>query len=236
MTELEDEIRGRGYWWIAIRPARFVEKRIELSALDGILRRARVQLRGWDFPHIDDTRPPTYRLKSISGSTDWMYYREVWRFYQSGQFSYLLGIHEDWVERATNIGFGPAWGPPRHLAEQGRLLGVGDALFRYTEAFQFASKLAVTPAGDDRMHLKIELSGLKDRMLWVDSPHRISMDNKYRAGINSFPLEGDYTSSELASQGRELAAEAARQLFMRFGWHPPIETLKQQQSELRATG
>jgi hypothetical protein len=165
-----------------------------------------------------------------------MYYRELWRFYQSGQFTYLIAIHEDWVERTSQGNFGPSWGPPEALAAKGPLLGVGDALFRMTEVFEFASKLAVTPAGGDTMHIRIEVQNLRGRMLWVDSPHRLSMEREYRADINGFPFEEEYSATDLASHGRELAAEAARQLFARFGWHPPLEILRQQQSELRATG
>src|SRR2546428_602147 len=162
MSELEEEIRSRGYWWIVIRPASYVPNRIDFLDLETILRRARIQLRGWDFPHIDERNPLKRRLKSITGFTDWMYYREIWRFYQSGQFSYLMGIHEDWVDRTNAANFGLGWGRPQALASKGPLLGVGDALFRITEAYQFASKLAVTPAGDDKMHIKIEVHGLRD--------------------------------------------------------------------------
>jgi hypothetical protein len=236
MSDLEEEIKSQGYWWIVIHPATYIPKRVELSDLETVLRRARIQLRGWDFPHIDERSPIKYRLKSITGSTDWMYYRELWRFYESGQFSYLIGIHEDWVDRTTATNFGPGWGPPAALTAKGPLLGVGDALFRITEAFEFASKLAVTPAGGDKMHIKIEVHGLRGRMLWVDSQNRFPMDHEYRADINAFPFEDDYTATELASRGRELSAEVARQFFVRFGWRPPTETLRQQQNELRATG
>src|SRR5712692_4445961 len=161
MTPFEEEIRSRGHWWIVIHPVDYVPQRLPLTELEQVLQRARVQLRGWDFPHVSDRDPITTRTKSIRGRTDWMYYRELWRFYQSGQFAYLLGIHEDWIERTDPGSFGARWGPPPGLAAQGPLLGVGDALFRITETFEFASRLAVTPAGGEAMQIKIEVHGLK---------------------------------------------------------------------------
>jgi hypothetical protein len=83
------------------------------------------------------------------------------------------------------------------------------------------------------MHIKIELHGLKGRMLWVDSPHRWSMEREYRADISAFPFEDQYSASELASRARDLAAEVASDVFAQFGWRPPLEILKEEQRELR---
>ncbi len=233
MTDLEQEIRGRGYWWIVVHPVDYVADRSKIEDLEPVLRRARVQLRGWDFPHISDRDPIRARQKSIVGATDWMYYREIWRFYQSGQFSYILGIHEDWADRAQDRSFGARWGAPPDLASTGPLLGVGDTLFRITETFEFASKLAVTPSGGDAMHIKIEIHRLKDRILWVDSPHRLPMEQDYRADISAFRFADQFSSVELASRARDLAAEVARDVFLRFGWGPPLEMMKEEQGELR---
>lgn len=233
MTPFEQEIRSRGHWWIVIHPIDYVPNRVPITDLEQLLRRTRIQLRGWDFPHVDDRDPIRMRLKSITGSTDWMYYREVWRFYQSGQFSYLMGIHEDWIERTSEGSFGTRWGPPPELAAQGPLLGVGDALFRITETFEFASRLAVTPAGGDAIHIKIELHGLQGRRLWVDTPHRSPTEHEYRTDIQAFPYEDQFPTAELASSSKELAAQVALDLFARFGWRPPLEMMREEQQELR---
>jgi len=235
MTDLEQEILSRGNWWVVIHPHEYEQQKLPIEDLEPILRRARVQLRGWDFPHIGDKDPIRTRLRSITGSTDWRYYREVWRFYQSGQFSYLLAIHEDWIEKAREDPYGPVWGPPEHLIPSGPLLGVGDTINRLTEIFEFASRLAVTPAGGETMHLSIAIRGLEKRLLWVDSPGRYPMQNEYRAEIGQYPFQGDVPTSELNARARELAADLAKDVFARFGWHPPLEMLKKQQAELRTT-
>jgi hypothetical protein len=192
-----------------------------------------VQRRGWDFPHISDRDPIRTRLKSIVGETNWNYYREVWRFYRSGQFAYLLGIHEDWANLATDIGFGAPWGPPVALGKQGPLIGVGDTLFRITETFDLAGRLATSQAGGDSMVIRLEVHGLKGRMLWVDSPNRSGMEHDYRADIEAFPYTRQFSSAELVARGQDYALDVARSFFMMFGWRVPLEILKEQQAELR---
>lgn len=200
-----------------------------MDQLEPILRRCVVQLRGWDFPHFGDRDPIVWRMKSIAGKTEWQYYREVWRFYRSGQFSYLGGIHEDWIDQVEF----PRWGPPANLRERGSLLGVGDTLFRMTEIFEFASRLAVTPAGGDAIHIKVEVHNLKDRMLWVDNPNRFPMERDYRADVETYVSEDQFAAAQLAAEARTLAAQWALELFRRFGFSPPLSMLLDQQKELR---
>lgn len=226
---VSDEIRLKGYWSIVIRPATYQARRADLSELETIVNRARVQLRGWDFPHFGERDQIKRRMRSIACSTDWQYYREAWRLYQSGQFSYLIGIHEDWLDRTENR----SWGPPAPLTERGPLLGVGDSLFRMTETFEFARRLAVTSLGDEATHMKVEVHGIEGRMLWVDNPNRFPMEREYRAEIQTFVMEERIPTAQLVAESRSLAADWARELFMRFGWSPPIEMLKGQQDELR---
>lgn len=226
---LSDEIRSKGYWSIVIHPATYQAKRADLSELEPIVNRARVQLRGWDFPHFGERDQIKLRMRSIACSTDWQYYVEAWRLYQSGQFTYLIGIHEDWLDRTENR----IWGPPAHLSERGPLLGVGDSLFRITETFEFARRLAVTSLGDEAMHIKVEVHQLEGRLLWVDNPNRYPMEREYRAEIQTFVMEERIPTAQLVAESRSLAADWARELFMRFGWSPPIEMLRGQQEELR---
>jgi len=200
-----------------------------LDDLEAIMNRARVRLRGWDFPHFGDRDLIRRRMRSISCSTDWEYYREIWRLYQSGQFTYLIGIHEDWLDRLKDLG----WGAPPALRDRGPLLGVGDSLFRMTEIFEFARRMALTPIGDESMHIKVEVGQINGRMLWVDSPNRVPMEHEYRAEIERFVMEDEIPTAELVAESRQLASRWAHELFTRFGWSAPVEMLQSQQDELR---
>lgn len=230
MSKLTDEIKSKGYWSVVIRPSTFVGKKIsDYSRLLPILQTTSVQLRGWDFPHIDRKAELIRDVDSIGQETDWEYYKEAWRFFQTGQFAYLVAIHEDWTALANR-----AWGPPPHLASQGPLLGVGDTLFRFTEVFEFAARLSLSEAGGEKMHIKVELHGLKGRALWVDDPGRGSFDNRYVSGMETFPFEVDVERQFLIANAREMAIEPTLELFKRFGWNASVDILKDQQKQLRS--
>jgi hypothetical protein len=225
---LAHEIQTQGHWQIIVRPTKFIPDRIPYNELESTLTRAKVSLRGWDFPHIGESNELRRRLSSVGFETDWNYYREISQFYQSGQFAYLLAIHEDWADRA-----GERWRPPAYFAQRGPLLGVGDTLSRFTEVFAFASKLALTPAGDDEMFIKVELRRLTNRMLWVDSPNRSSFDNEYRTDLEIYPMTRVVPRGELVADYKRIAVEETANLFKRFGWDASLPLLSEQQNELR---
>lgn len=230
MSQLTDEIKSKGYWSIVIRPSSFVEKRIsDYSRLLPILEATSVRLRGWDFPHIDHRTQLIRELDSIGQETDWEYFKEAWRFFQTGQFASLLAIHEDWAESTE-----AQWRPPPHLIRQGPLLGVGDTLYRFTEIFEFAARLAMSEAGSEKMHIKVELRGIKGRSLWVDDPGRGSFDHHYVSGMETFPFEVDVERQFLVAKAREMAIGPTVELFKRFGWNASVDILKDQQGQLRS--
>jgi len=227
VVALADDIRSRGHWWIVIAPADHVEGRLPYRELEATVAKAKVQLRGWDFPHLDRPGSIRRRMSSIAQETDWNYYREIWEFFQTGQFTYLIGIHEDWTERSLG------WGPPPHLVEQGRLLGIGDALFRLTETLAFASRLSQTSAGGNEIHTRIEIHGLRDRRLWVDSPSRMPFDGQYVTDVETYVFEDTIDRQELIANFRSIAVDQALELYARFGWNPTRELVEGQQGELR---
>jgi hypothetical protein len=230
MSQLTDEMKSKGYWSIVIRPSSFVEKRIsDYSRLLPILEATSVQLRGWDFPHIDRKAELIRGLDWVGQESEWEYFREAWRFFQTGQFADLSAIHEDWTALT------PArWAPPPHLANQGPLLGVGDTLFRFSEVFEFAARLSMSEAGGEKMHIKVELHGLKGRALWVDDPGRGSFDHRYVSGMETFPFEIDIERQFLVANAREMAIQPTVELFKRFGWNASADLLKDQQRQLRS--
>jgi hypothetical protein len=101
MSGLADEIRSRGHWQIIIRPEAFDAARIsDVSALYPIVQQTSVQLRGWDFPHVDRREQPTIDLDWVGQDTRWNHHFEIWRLYQSGQFIDLCGFKDDWRDQS----------------------------------------------------------------------------------------------------------------------------------------
>ena len=122
--------------------------------------------------------------------------------------------------------------PPLDPWTDERVLGVTDALWQYTEFFQFASRLAITAAGDEEVFVGISLHGLQGRSLKVDSPNRAPFVEDYRTQMEAFLYERTYHRSELVASHLDYARSAATDLFERFGWHPTAEILRGAQDEL----
>src|SRR5207244_7494242 len=95
VTALTAAIREKGHWRIVVRPATYVPDRVPYASLRQTIEKSVVQLRGWDFPHLDRQRGARHGNDWVGGETDWSYYKEAWRFSVTGQFVYLVGIHED---------------------------------------------------------------------------------------------------------------------------------------------
>jgi hypothetical protein len=226
MTEILEKIRSRGYWRVVMRPASFIERRIEqMGELQVLLERSAVRLRGWDYPHID-TRQPVKRLENyIAQETDWSHYLETWRFYQSGQFVHYFGLREDWFDESITSSRTSLWG-------DGQILLFVSTIYEITEILEFAARLALTGAGDDPMRIEIEIVGLKGRRLRPDDIN-IMLSNDYRADVDKFDYQLEVARGELVSQPRELALRAAQQLFGYFGLDLNLDVLRTHQDGLR---
>ena len=225
MSDLLKAIRSKGYWRVNIHPAEYVPERLLYSALRSILERTVVRLRGWDLPHFDRQDTDRRGNNWIGAETEWTFVREAWRFYQSAQFVYLRGVSEDWIE-PDHVRFARVpMGVPS--------LGVGDALFTISEICEFASRLSVTEAGAEQMHVEIELRNSAGRRLYVDDPRRMSMDNQYSFHDATLTTSVVISRSDVAGRSRELALDTALDMFSHFGWHPDRSLLQGQQDELR---
>jgi hypothetical protein len=230
MSELLEKIRSRGHWRVVIRPGTFNKERVpNIAALYPILQKTSVQLRGWDFPHLDTQTKLHIDKDWIGQEIDWQQYLELWRFYQSGQFVHFSAMAEDWFHEF----FGPL--EPGY-DQPGLLLSVERTVFRFTEIFEFASRLALTEAGDAQMHLEIGLVGINNRCLWVNAQRRMPFDSDYKASIRELPYQVNVSHIELISAASELALRPAVELFQRFGWDPSLEMLRDIQAELLHRG
>ncbi len=226
MTELLDKIRSRGHWRVVIRPTQFLQTRIQdIAALYSTVQKTSVELRGWDFPHLDPHTKPHIDVDWVGQESEWEQYLEVWRFYQSGQFVDIMGMPGDWRDQSK------LW-PPDADWESGALLGVGDALFTYTEIFEFAARLALTEAGDERVHIEVTASGLNGRRLRFDMRNRWPMLRHYEASIQELPYSVELLQAALVAEPWQLALEPAMELFQRFGWNPTKDMLRDLQGQL----
>ncbi len=221
-----DKIRSRGFWSVVIRPGCFLDDRVAYEVLLPIVQKCVVQIRGWDFPHLSNHVDIERQADWIGQSSEWEHLLEVWRFYQSGQFVDLSGIWDDWRDQSSLSPAGGDWQP-------GQTLGVGDTLFRLTEIFEFAARLAQTEAGGEVTHIEIAVRKLDGRKLTVDDPNRLSFSYDRKASMKEFVKTLDLSSDELLAKTNEMAVQVARELFLRFDWAPSIQQLSDWQSKLR---
>jgi len=154
-----DKIRTRGYWRVAISPTKFDKTHISKDTdLFAIIEKRSVRLRGWDYPHID------YQAQPLKGA-DWVgqeYDRqdeiEVWRLYTSGQFVHFFALAGEWRDHSA------VW-PPEPGWEPGRNMYYVQTVYSFVEILEFASRLALSPAGAAFMRVRIEIHGLQGRHL-----------------------------------------------------------------------
>jgi|CXWL01.1.fsa_nt_gi hypothetical protein len=225
-TSLFQEIKSRGYLLVIVRPSRFTEKRVSSHGeLEEVVRGCSVQLRGWDYPHIDPARIPLRGLDWVGQESDWSEFKEIWRIFLSGQFADVVGITDDWQDEDT-------FTPRRTTYTQGESLSVYDVVFRMTEIFEFSSRLALTPAGDDEMSISVTLQGMKGRRLEMSEAARGPFRWDRISSVDAIPLQFAVTKAEIVSKPRDLARSAARQVFEVFGWDVAEAILEEIQSKL----
>lgn len=227
MTETLEKVRSRGHWEVTIRPTNFIEKRVpNVLDLRRIVERASVQLRGWDYPHVEANNRANPGVDWMGDEVDWDQYIEFWRLYQSGLFFHTFAMHEDWQDQAR-------WGKDAKW-QAGEVLLFLSTLFTFTEIFAFAARLSSTEAGDEQMHISVSVKGLSGRRLFNDAggfPFRSGP-----ATVAEFTFESDYSRAELLSGARDLALQPAIELFRRFGEDFQPETLRGLQEKLRGFG
>jgi len=225
MSELTSKIRSRGHWEVIIAPTSFVAGRIEYSALWPTIQRVSVNLRGWDFPHVDPHVLPLNEATWVGQESEWHQYKEAWRFFQSGQFVDLAGLWEDWLDESALDRKPEDW-------QIGQLLGVTNTIHRFTEIYEFASKLMASTVTDEPVELSITLFGLENRRLYNEDPHTFPFMHERKTSMKDFPFSKVYSQLELLGQTRELALEPAIELFKRFDWNPTPDLIGERQARI----
>lgn len=229
MSELAQKIRSRGHWEVTLRPTEFDEKRIKsLADLERAFKTARVQLRGWDYPH-EPRDGPTRHKDFIQGSVSWEMHHEIWRLYQSGQFVHLFAMNEDWYAESGLLS-----GQPHAKVKPGELLEVVGILFIFTEIFLFAARLVEALNLGPEVTLSYKLVRLGGRQLQTLDVRRMPLHEWRKASLDLHEYGDDLTlpASKLIGGATELAVDQAMALYERFHWEPPRQTLIEDQRKL----
>jgi hypothetical protein len=226
MSSLIEKIETRGYWRIIIRPHLFNELKIpKIKDLYPIIQRNSVRLRGWDFPHLDPNKGLDIANDWIGQESEWQHFLSLWRFYQSGQFYYLFGMAFDWRDKSE-------WWPPKDDWEPMKYVGIGATLFQFTEVLEFASRLSLSDAGDERIHIEILIDNLENRILYVDDPNRWQVLPIPITKMKNYSRSLELDREELIANSRDIALNEAMEFFERFGWTASSEVLREWQKRI----
>ena len=219
-------IRSRGYWQVQLRPATFDEKRIgSLSSLEQAIRRAHVQLRGWDYPHVNPNRDFSRHKDFIQGLVSWGTHHEVWRLYQSAQFVHVFAMMEDWLAEYTN---------QYANLKPGEILEVTSTLWTFTEMFLFFGRLVESLQLTGDVVVSYRLVGLAGRQLQTLDARRMPLHEWRKAASDLTEFDDTVTlpAAKLIGSSAELAVEHAMQLYERFHWQPDRASLVEEQRKL----
>jgi hypothetical protein len=142
----------------------------------------------------------------------------VWRFYQSGLFVDISSIDNIELDQPKQ-----------------KILYVLDVIYRWTQIFEFASRLIQSSeyATDRTIFIEVRITGLEERQLYLDfSPLSRMSSRVFKAEFDVFPYSQEVLRNELIANFKELALQAAKKLFDRIGWEPKMQLLQSIQATL----
>jgi hypothetical protein len=224
------------HWRVNFRPATYLPKRLgTLSECVEVLNRTRVQLRGWDFPHLPASDSAfDYGDTWVAASSDFMNHYEYWRFFQSTQFLYLGSVREvtetEWNARIRSA---MQW-HSRGKVDIDRVpgfLNTTECIFNLTEYFEFAARLAQAQVYVEPLTIAISIKGISGFMLAEEPNRRWNADFVTRQEQLNF--EDTFAPADLISSAADYALNWAVQLFERFGWlKPNLDSIRTDQQKL----
>lgn len=224
--ELLNRIRATGYWRVNLRPSVYEPVRFpRLADCWDAVESAKVSLRGWDYPDIDDSIHGNMANWIESGS-DFGEHVEYWRLYQSGQFVHYFAMFEDYREVPWTSTAYPGRGKPDKYLE------ILNTLLRMTEIFEFAARLAQRNVLSPDVVLNLSLHGTSGRQLVYWDLSRF-VRRAYTCTIPEIQFERTHRQAELMAGVEELSRSAAVHFFERFNWvQPPAELFAADQRRL----
>lgn len=227
----------RPYWRVVIRPDHYDDQLIpSRSDCMKYVEKAKVRLRGWDFPHL--SRRETELGQGSNWIASWCEFMgsiEYWRFFQSGQFVHLSAVRE--VTEDNWRGKLQEWVTSRlrHVKDVDwdrvpGFISITNLLYNITEYFEFASRLAQAGAYQGNVSIRIEVHGIKGFVLAAE-PNRAWW---LYCAAHEEHLAHTWTvaSDRLIAETAELSLLATAWFLESFGWmDPALDVLRREQQD-----
>ena len=173
-----DKIHTRGYWQFNVRPPEFNRDLIaRLAGCRELVQSSSVLRRGWDCPHMptNNQSQGVYNIDDHAEAwTDWDLFKEVWQMYRSGQFVYVFGVWNDWMEETS-----PARRQWHGTPEPGTELDALEVVLRLTELVLFARRVVASGIIGERIFIQAAIIGTAKRKLTLRDPRSIGLLGRY---------------------------------------------------------
>ena len=218
--EVKPKIMERGYWKIALQPTEYVKDRLDHENLEKLLKKHKVCLRGWSYPHVPATQVHQGFYTVENATEAWVHYEEhleIFRFYQSGQFIHYMGMIED--RQGDHPPLFVEWTPKMQKKQPDQIfLDPICTLYTLTEIMLFASKLATENLFGDEIVVSIELHNMRDRILKsLDIQRAVFHDEKcHSKAIKLGPKT--YSSDSLNIEHDKLAVDWTIEILSQFNF------------------
>jgi hypothetical protein len=211
---LLDRIRQVGHWRVNYRPVRAATEQLSLARCRELVEKARVSMRGWDFPHISysrDDKPENGGYANagdhVENWTEWYGFAEFWRMYRSTQFLSYVALREDTMKE-------------EHGNPQVPILEVVSTIYSITEFAEFAHRLAGQGIYDAGATISIILSGTRGRQLRAGAG-RFPFLEPHKTNVPQVEVNRSLSADRLkADDYRSFAVDACLEVFDQFGWNP----------------
>lgn len=215
---LIEDIRSIGHWRVNIRPLQPLVDNLSFQKCFEEVDRARVSIRGWDYPHInhrqDDTGGNGRGDCYAESWTSWPRQFEFWRMYRSGQFLSYNTLRDD-VEQQRGI----------HGV---RVIATRDAIYSITEFIEFTHRLFVNGLYRDGVSIDISLNNTANRQLWAGA-NRMPFLPARQTGADTINIKKVLSPTDLEGGAVEIALEILMEFFDYFGWNPQRAQIRSDQ-------
>lgn len=214
---LLERIQAVGYWRVVLRPIVPLAERLSFQQCGEEVSRARVSLRGWDYPHLshrqDDQGGAERGEDFLENWCDWHSQVEFWRMYRSGQFLSYNALDDD-----TD---GDADPNNRHLNIVGTIYSV-------TEVIEFAHRLAANGLYRDGYSLNLSLHNTCGRYLDAGRGRMPFLDFQ-RSNAESIYIERRVEPDTVEQGAVSTSTSVLLELFDAFGWNPDQNQIRADQ-------
>lgn len=178
IKELPVPITKLPHWRVLFRPETYSPDLIPtLTDCVRLIEKARVQFRGWDFPHLasdsNDINGLVRGSQWIGSWANFMGSIEYWRLFQSGQFVHFAVLREategQWRDKLQQDTMS-------HLSHQRGIewnavpgyISLVNLVYTVTEHFEFAARICQAGVYRGNLDISLDLNGVKGHLLTTD--------------------------------------------------------------------